>query len=161
MQKHYEEDVSRETSSFYSYLEIVKERKMEIIKIVRRERNLLEILMIIWEDSVRHTHDFLRENDIKALRPLVYQNLESIPELWAIKAEDSCYKGFMGIDGIKLLRHAVSGLGVTEVDVNEQNPQAYCFYQKQGFKKYSRSELDGQGNPFPVLHLRYISAKDG
>ena len=33
---------------------------MEIIKIVRRERNLLEILMIIWEDSVRHTHDFLR-----------------------------------------------------------------------------------------------------
>ena len=76
MQKHYEEDVSRETSSFYSYLEIVKERKMEIIKIVRRERNLLEILMIIWEDSVRHTHDFLRESDIKALRPLVYQNLE-------------------------------------------------------------------------------------
>lgn len=125
---------------------------MEIIKIVRRERNLLEILMIIWEDSVRHTHDFLRESDIKALRPLVYQNLESIPELWAIKAEDSCYKGFMGIDGIKLemlfvassergqgfgsnlLRHAVSGLGVTEVDVNEQNPQAYCFYQKQGLK---------------------------
>ena len=120
---------------------------MEIIKIVRRERNLLEILMIIWEDSVRHTHDFLRESDIKALRPLVYQNLESIPELWAIKAEDSCYKGFMGIDGIKLemlfvassergqgfgsklLRHAVSGLGGTEVDVNEQNPQAYCFYQ--------------------------------
>ena len=48
---------------------------MEIIKIVRRERNLLEILMIIWEDSVRHTHDFLRESDIKALRPLVYQNL--------------------------------------------------------------------------------------
>ena len=102
MQKHYEEDVSCETSSFYSYLEIVKERKMEIIKIVRRERNLLEILMIIWEDSVRHTHDFLRESDIKALRPLVYKNLESIPELWAIKAEDSCYKGFMGIDGIKL-----------------------------------------------------------
>lgn len=49
---------------------------MEIIKIVRRERNLLEILMIIWEDSVRHTHDFLRESDIKALRPLVYQNLD-------------------------------------------------------------------------------------
>ena len=121
---------------------------MEIIKIVRRERNLLETLMLIWEDSVSHTHDFLRESDIKALCPLVYQNLESIPELWAIKAEDSCYKGFMGIDGM------------TEVDVNEQNPQAYCFYQKRGFKKYSRSELDGQGNPFPVLHLRYISAKD-
>ena len=48
---------------------------MEIIKIVRRERNLLEILMIIWEDSVRHTHDFLRESDIKALRPLVSKNL--------------------------------------------------------------------------------------
>ena len=90
MQKHYEEDVSRETSSFYSYLEIVKERKMEIIKIVRRERNLLEILMIIWEDSVRHTHDFLRESDIKALRPLVYQNLESIPFLYFYASDDHC-----------------------------------------------------------------------
>ncbi len=59
----------------YSYLEIVKERKMEIIKIVRRERNLLEILMIIWEDSVRHTHDFLRESDIKALRVRWYTRI--------------------------------------------------------------------------------------
>ena len=60
--------------------------------------------------------------------------------------------------GSNLLRYAVSGLGVTEVDVNEQIRRP-MFYQKQGFKKYSRSELDGQGNPFPVLHLRYISSE--
>ncbi len=42
---------------------------MEIIKIVRRERNMLEKIMIIWEDSVRLTQDILRESDIKEMRP--------------------------------------------------------------------------------------------
>ncbi|OAT53609.1 histone acetyltransferase [Providencia heimbachae ATCC 35613] len=40
------------------------------------------------------------------------------------------------------------------IDVNEQNPQAVGFYQHMGFSQYRRSELDGQGNPFPVLHMR-------
>lgn len=147
---------------------------MEIIKITERETELLEALVLIWEDSVRQTHTFLEETDIEALRPLVRQGLEFIPELWVLKAADNVYKGFMGIDGkkmemlfiessmrgqgggSKLLGHAVSMLGVTEVDVNEQNPQAYGFYQKYGFKKYERSELDGQGKPFPILHLRCL-----
>ena len=39
--------------------------------------------------------------------------------------------------GSKLLRHAVSGLGVTEVDVNEQNPQAYCFIRNKVLKIFA------------------------
>ena len=75
---------------------------MEIIKITERETELLEALVLIWEDSVRQTHTFLEEADIEALRPLVRQGLEFIPELWVLKAVDNVYKGFMGIDGKKL-----------------------------------------------------------
>ncbi|MGY0625916.1 MAG: GNAT family N-acetyltransferase, partial [Paraglaciecola chathamensis] len=41
----------------------------------------------------------------------------------------------------------------TKVDVNEQNPKALGFYQRIGFKVVGRSELDGQGKPYPLLHL--------
>ncbi len=33
-------------------------------------------------------------------------------------------------------------------------PQACGFYDHMGFKVESRSELDDQGQPYPVLHLR-------
>jgi putative acetyltransferase len=38
--------------------------------------------------------------------------------------------------------------------VNEQNPQGVAFYRHMGFGQVGRSELDGQGNPFPLLHMR-------
>ncbi|ENH9207696.1 GNAT family N-acetyltransferase, partial [Vibrio vulnificus] len=44
-------------------------------------------------------------------------------------------------------------LGVTKVDVNEQNPQAVGFYEHMGFKVVSRSPLDDMGKPFPILHM--------
>jgi putative acetyltransferase len=51
------------------------------------------------------------------------------------------------------LQHALT-LDVTEVDVNEQNPDAITFYLKYGFKIISRSETDSEGNPYPILHLK-------
>ncbi len=41
-----------------------------------------------------------------------------------------------------------------EVDVNEQNTQALDFYLRRGFHVVGRSPLDGQGRPYPLLHLR-------
>ncbi len=41
------------------------------------------------------------------------------------------------------------------LDVNEQNQEAARFYFKYGFKRIGRSELDGQGRPYPLLHLYY------
>lgn len=38
-------------------------------------------------------------------------------------------------------------------DVNEHSPRAVSFYLANGFVIHSRSETDGQGNPFPLLHL--------
>ena len=48
--------------------------------------------------------------------------------------------------------------GIRHVDVNEQNPQALGFYRHLGFEQVGRSPLDGQGRPFPLLHLRLADA---
>jgi putative acetyltransferase len=53
-----------------------------------------------------------------------------------------------------LLQHAIAAFGANEVDVNEQNPQGVGFYRHMGFEQVGRSELDGQGNPFPLLHMK-------
>lgn len=55
--------------------------------------------------------------------------------------------------GRALLDHAVRELGVRTVDVNEQNEQAVGFYAHSGFTVTARSETDGEGRPYPLLHL--------
>lgn len=130
-------------------------------------------LVAIWESSVRATHHFLQESDIAALRPLLLNAY--LPNLNVVIARDEngVIHGFLGVDqnriemlfvddasrgkgvGSLLLRHAIEQFGANEVDVNEQNPQGVGFYQHMGFEQVGRSELDGQGNPFPLLHMRY------
>ena len=36
--------------------------------------------------------------------------------------------------------------------MNEQNPQARGFYEHMGFQVYKRTELDEQGNPYPLIY---------
>lgn len=126
----------------------------------------------IWELSVRATHTFLKEEDIRALRPLVKQGIQEIGKLYCAVDSQRIPEAFMGIEGDKLemlfvhpanrgkgvgknlVKYAVKNLDVRYVDVNEQNPQAVGFYEHLGFRCFGRSELDGQGNPFPILHLR-------
>lgn len=55
--------------------------------------------------------------------------------------------------GSLLLKNSIKNQGVRKVDVNEQNPEANGFYEYLGFSATGRSPLDGQGNPFPLLHL--------
>ena len=50
--------------------------------------------------------------------------------------------------------HGIEQLGVTELTVNEQNPQAVGFYEHLGFKTYRRTELDEEGHPYPLLYMR-------
>lgn len=40
------------------------------------------------------------------------------------------------------------------VTVNEQNPQAVCFYEHMGFKTYKRTECDEEGKPYPLLYMK-------
>lgn len=131
-----------------------------------------ERLVAIWESSVRATHHFLQESDIAALRPLLLSAY--LPHLKVVIARDEtgAIHGFLGVDenriemlfvddvsrgkgvGKLLLKYAVDCFGANEVDVNEQNPQAVAFYQHLGFVQVGRSDRDGQGNPFPLLHMR-------
>ena len=131
-----------------------------------------EELAALWEASVRATHGFLAESDIAALRPLLLSEYLGQVELCCLRDARGRIQAFMGTVedrlemlfvrpenfrrglGARLLRHAVDCLGVREVDVNEQNPLALAFYESQGFAVVARSELDGQGRPFPLLTLR-------
>nr|WP_313582182.1 GNAT family N-acetyltransferase [Lacrimispora sp.] len=61
--------------------------------------------------------------------------------------------------GKKLICYAVDNLDVKYVDVNEQNDQGIGFYKHMGFHVINRSELDEQGRPFPILHLKLSDDK--
>src|SRR5262249_30854007 len=96
----------------------------------------------------------------------------SAPELWVLCDNAGAIMGFMGMSGSKmeslflapevqrrgagrrLVRHAQSLHGELTVDVNEQNTAARRFYEACGFVVEGRSELDDQGRPFPLLHMR-------
>ncbi|WP_415842526.1 GNAT family N-acetyltransferase [Pseudomonas wadenswilerensis] len=129
-------------------------------------------LTAVWEASVRATHDFLPEGYVDQLRPLILNDYLPAVELRAWHDNQGQIRGFAGVSkgklemlfvdpqsrgqgvGKALLRQVISELAVREVDVNEQNPQAVGFYLKQGFEQVGRSARDGQGNPYPLLHLR-------
>ncbi|TBL93198.1 acetyltransferase [Hafnia alvei] len=137
------------------------------------DSSVFERLVNIWEASVRETHFFLTENDITELRPLLLNAyLPNLPVFLA-RDETGAIHGFIGVDenriemlfidaasrgkgvGKQLLAYAIEKLHANEVDVNEQNPQGVGFYKHMGFVQTGRSEVDGQGKPFPLLHMRY------
>lgn len=144
-----------------------------------RDEHLLQVLLNLWESSVRHTHLFLSEQNIAALRPLVLQALQEISHLLTCNGDHKQPLGFIGIHehkiemlfvspcamgqgiGKKLVAQAVQALDVHYVDVNEQNPQALGFYEHMGFQVFDRSPRDEQGNPFPILHMKLLREIEG
>jgi len=128
-------------------------------------------LIDIWERSVRATHDFLSERDIEELRPLILGSYFDAVELTSAVTATGRIVGFCGVQGGNiemlfidpdargqgvgrlLVRRAITTQGATKVDVNEQNPQALGFYEHLGFDVVGRSPLDGQGKPYPLLHM--------
>ena len=56
--------------------------------------------------------------------------------------------------GKSLVKFGVENYNVNEVTVNQQNPQAVGFYEHLGFKTYKRTELDEEGNPYPLLYMK-------
>lgn len=132
-------------------------------------------LLDVWEASVRATHDFLQEADIAFLKPLIFEEYFNVVDLRCVRDNQGKIIGFCGVAesklemlfvapesrgqgiGSALCAYAINDLHVTEVDVNEQNPQAIGFYEHIGFKIVGRSPLDGLGKPFPLLHMKLIS----
>ena len=58
--------------------------------------------------------------------------------------------------GAALVRHGLTLHPKMTTDVNEQNGQAVGFYKKMGFQQTGRSPIDGQGRPYPLIHLEHL-----
>ncbi|WP_210491761.1 acetyltransferase [Patulibacter sp. SYSU D01012] len=131
----------------------------------------LDALAAVWRRAVEATHDFLTPADIAFLEPRVRE--QYLPALEVLIAEEAGGRplGFIGMDGAAIemlfvdpdehgrgvgtrLLDAVADRAPLTVDVNEQNPAAHGFYRARGFVETGRSPLDGEGRPFPLVHLR-------
>ncbi|MGF1684162.1 GNAT family N-acetyltransferase [Photobacterium minamisatsumaniensis] len=128
-------------------------------------------MLIVWENSVRATHDFITDEDIAFFKPIIIEQAFPAVSLRCIKNDAGAITGFIGVHeqkiemlfvlnevrgqgvGKVLLQYALAELDAKAVDVNEQNPQAVGFYQHMGFTVASRSPLDDMGKPFPILHM--------
>ncbi|NQE62860.1 acetyltransferase [Caulobacter sp. RHG1] len=129
-------------------------------------------VVAIWAAAVDATHDFLSPEDRAAIDVEVQGFLPSAPLMLAVDDRDRPL-GFMLIDNGHMEAlfidpaHRGAGVGAIMIDyalavhpslttdVNEQNAQAVGFYEHMGFERTGRSDLDGQGRPYPLIHLRF------
>lgn len=145
---------------------------MTIYEVKVRTPELIENLLNIWEASVRATHLFLSDKEVKQIKEYVPQALSGVKHLIIAKREPDTAIAFMGVEnerlemlflspeergrgiGKQLLQYGIRHYGIQEVTVNEQNPQAVEFYKHLGFKTYKRTDLDEECNPYPLLYMK-------
>lgn len=145
---------------------------MQIIRLSTQSPELRAHLTEVWEASVRSTHHFLSDDDIRFFKPQVRDTYLAQTDVYGIM-EEAAGKAmaFIGLGkdkiemlfvhpdqqgkglGTALINFAVRTKGVHKVDVNEQNSEAHAFYKKTGFVTTSRDEYDPSGRPFPILHM--------
>ena len=149
-----------------------REYMMRIIEVKNRTIALINKILDVWEDSVKATHTFLSSKEIENIKKYVPEAISSVSHLIIIENENSVPIAFMGIEdrklemlfiknsergkglGKKLLNYGIENYKVNELAVNEQNPNAKGFYEHMGFKTYKRTDLDEQGNPYPILYMK-------
>ena len=130
---------------------------------------LSEQLLSLWEASVRATHHFLSDMEIRQIKASA---LQAVEHLIIATKESEEPAAFMSVEnhrlemlflspaergkglGRLLLEYGMQHYGVCEVTVNEQNPQAVGFYQHMGFQTYKRTDHDEEGNPYPLLYMK-------
>jgi len=137
-------------------------------------KNDVDRVLEIWRDAVDATHGFLPQEDRVAIEAEVVSFLPDAP-LWVAVDEQNKPLGWMLLDedrmealfidpvsrgegvGRALVQHALSLRSPIFTDVNEQNLQAVGFYEHLGFVPIGRSERDGHGRAYPLIHLRSAS----
>ena len=148
---------------------------MKIIEVLHRTPVLMEQLLELWENSVRATHLFLSETEINGIKKYVPEALKNVSRLVIAENEKGLPVAFMGTEGQKLemlfvapeergkglgkalIKYGMETYSLNELAVNEQNPQAKGFYEHLGFQVSKRTEVDEQGNPYPLLYMEVKS----
>lgn len=144
---------------------------MRIVEVKDRKPDLINRLLEVWENSVRATHLFLSDSEIKNIKNYVPTALNGVAHLIIAEDEASFPVAFMGIEGStlemlfiapeergkglgkRLIHYGIENYSIVRLTVNEQNPQARGFYEHMGFRVYKRTDLDEQGNPYPILYM--------
>jgi putative acetyltransferase len=139
--------------------------------LIQATRNDYNEILEVWEASVRATHHFLKEEHIQMFKPLILNKYLDAVQLWCFKNREGKIAGFLGVAhesiemlfmhpdsfgtglGREMVNFAIKILNVKKVDVNEQNQGAVGFCHHMGFKTIGRSETDGLGLPYPILHM--------
>lgn len=145
---------------------------MKIVEVKERTPDLIKGLLEVWENSVRATHLFLSDSEIQSIKKYVPQALNEVLHLLIAEDESGRAVAFMGVEagslemlfiapeergkglGRRLIQYGIKKYSVEKLTVNEQNPQAKGFYEHMGFQVYKRTDLDEQGNPYPLLYMR-------
>ena len=148
------------------------EADMKIVEVKERTPDLVKGLLEVWENSVRATHLFLSDSEIQSIKKYVPQALNEVLHLLIAEDESGRAVAFMGVEagslemlfiapeergkglGKRLIQYGIKNYSVEKLTVNEQNPQAKGFYEHMGFQVYKRTDLDEQGNPYPLLYMR-------
>lgn len=127
------------------------------------------LILEIWEKSVRHTHDFLAEEDIQFYKNVIPEYLENVDlVLWKDEQHIIGFSGtseeelvmlfldpiFIGKQyGSEILMELIASESIKRIDVNTQNEHAKRFYLNHGFEIESEDVVDGFGKPYPITHL--------
>ena len=128
-------------------------------------------VMEIWRAAVDATHDFLAADDRDAIEAELLGFFPQVSLRLAVDGSDTplgfmfLHEGhlealFVDLDqhgkgiGKALVYEALAAHPDLTVDVNAQNPKALGFYEHLGFERIGRSAHDGQGRPYPLIHLR-------
>ena len=148
------------------------EADMKIVEVKERTPDLIKGLLEVWENSVRATHLFLSDSEIQSIKKYVPQALNEVLHLLIAEDESGRPVAFMGVEtgslemlfiapeergkglGKRLIQYGIKNYSVEKLTVNEQNPQAKGSYEHMGFQVYKRTDLDEQGNPYPLLYMR-------
>ncbi|MBE5986960.1 putative acetyltransferase [Lacrimispora xylanisolvens] len=147
---------------------------MKLIEVKELNTVLTKQLFEVWDKSVRETHLFLSDSEIKDISRYIPQALSSIAHLIVAFNDENNPVAFMGIEdrklemlfvspgyrgkglGKQLIHYGIENYSINELGVNEQNPQAKAFYEHMGFQVYKRTDTDEQGNPYPILYMRLV-----
>ena len=120
---------------------------MRIYETKARPTTLIQTLLEVWERSVRATHLFLSDGEVKSIKAYVPQALANVAHLIVTENESGVPVAFMGVEdgvlemlfidpeergkglGRQLITCGIEKYGIERLAVNEQNPQAKGFYE--------------------------------